>query len=137
MNYQTTISKLYFLLISADGKINESEIAFGEKMAELEGLQIQDFRSMIDILKGKDSSTIFLESISGLKRLDQKKQIRAIAWLCAVANSDGFMDKTEWQFIYNLYHKELSLSMDAIMAEQKELSRSIRELSKKKALAIL
>jgi hypothetical protein len=38
-----------------------------------------------------------------------------------IANADGFMDKTEWQFIYKVYHKELGLNLDEIMKTQKEL----------------
>lgn len=136
MNYQNTIAKLYFLLISADGKIQESEIAYGQTLAELEGFKANEFRALVKSFAEQDKSSLLLEGVSGLKRFNEKQQIRAIAWLCAVANSDGFMDKTEWQFIYNLYHKELGLSMDAIMREQRTLVRSVREMNKR-ALAII
>jgi len=39
-----------------------------------------------------------------------------------IANADGFMDKSEWHFIYNLYHRELSLQLDEVMKKQKELA---------------
>jgi hypothetical protein len=47
--------------------------------------------------------------------------------MCVLANSDGFMDKSEWQFIYKIYHKELHLALDDIMHVQKELSLMTRD----------
>jgi len=47
--------------------------------------------------------------------------------LCVVANGDGFMDKTEWQLIYRIYHKELNLPLEEIFKVQKELNRLPRE----------
>jgi hypothetical protein len=43
-----------------------------------------------------------------------------------MANADGFMDKSEWQFIYKIYHKELHLPLDDIMEVQKELNMLTR-----------
>jgi hypothetical protein len=63
----------------------------------------------------------------GLKNLNVKQQIRIIAWLCVVANADGFMDRGEWQLIYNIYHKELNLPLHDIFAVQKELNKKIWE----------
>ena len=64
---------------------------------------------------------VLSECLEELKKLDHKKQARCVAWLCVIANADGFMDKAEWQFIYNLYHKELHLQLDEVMKLQKEL----------------
>jgi uncharacterized tellurite resistance protein B-like protein len=61
--------------------------------------------------------------------LDRNLQIRIVAWLCVVANGDGFMDKTEWQLIYTIYHKELNLPLEEIFKVQKELNRIPREKS--------
>ena len=56
---------------------------------------------------------------------DHRFGIRCIAWLCVLANADGFMDRAEWQFIYKIYHRELQLPLDVIMGVQKELMRKI------------
>ena len=50
-----------------------------------------------------------------------------MAWLCVVANADGFMDKAEWHFIYDIYHKSLNLPLDEIMVVQKQLNQIGRE----------
>lgn len=122
MDYKTTLTSLYHLLISADDKVNEKEIAFGREMLRVEGIDELTFKAQMETLKAKDATAILAECIGGLKKLDRKKQIRCMGWLSALANSDGFMDKQEWQLIYKIYHIELGLSLDEIMKMQKEVN---------------
>lgn len=123
MDYKTTLTNLYYLLICADGKVDDRELALGRKMMEAEGLGLSTFESQLDTLKAKNISTLYNDCLASLKKLDAKHQIRAIAWLCVIANSDGFMDKEEWILIYKIYHTELKLSLDEVMKTQKELNR--------------
>jgi uncharacterized tellurite resistance protein B-like protein len=121
MNLKSTLIKLYYLLVHADNELNEREVTVGNQMIKAEGISENDFNASLDQLKKRVESNIYSESIEELKRLDHKSQVRCVAWLCVVANADGFMDKTEWQFIYKIYHTELGLSLDEIMKVQKEL----------------
>lgn len=137
MNYQTILTNLYFLFIHADGKVNDTEITLGNQMIGMEKIDKEEFRVQMIVLKAKNALTLYTESLAGLKKLDREKQIRCVAWLCVVANADGFMDRTEWQFIYTIYHKELRLPLDEIMSKQKELARMPRVLSPLSLLPIL
>lgn len=125
MSFKSIITRLYFMLIHSDGKVNEGEISFGKKMIQAEGISEQEFDSILNSLKGRELAHIYKECMADLKRLSQEQQIRCIAWLCVLANADGFMDRTEWQFIYKVYHKELNLPLNTIMEIQKELVRKI------------
>jgi uncharacterized tellurite resistance protein B-like protein len=125
MNLKSIISSLYYLLIYADGNVNEREITLGKKMMKAEGLDEAAFERQLESLKAKDSAILLKECIEALKKLDVKLQIRCIAWMCVIANSDGFMDKEEWILIYKIYHTELKLSLDEIMKTQKELNQII------------
>jgi uncharacterized tellurite resistance protein B-like protein len=129
MNYQATLTKLYFLLIHADGVVNEREIAVGHQLIAFEGMSHAEFDSMMQALKGRKITEILDEAIVGLKKLERIHQIRSIAWLCVAANADGFMDRSEWQFIYKVYHKSLNLPLDEILEVQKELSKIYRQRS--------
>ncbi len=91
-------------------------------MLKVEGIEESAFKSQMEALKTKNSSVIYTECVGGLKKLDKKKQIRCLGWLSAIANSDGFMDKEEWELIYKIYHTELGLPLDEIMKMQKELN---------------
>jgi len=137
MTYHSIITNLYYLFIHADGKVNETEVALGNQMAQAEGIQLDEFKTQMVLLKSKDATKVYAESLAELKKMDRDQQVRCIAWLCEVANADGFMDRTEWQFIYGIYHKELRLSLDEIMAKQKELTRISRPLSPLSLLPIL
>ncbi len=125
MNLKSVLANLYYLLIYADGKVNDREVALGKKMMASEGMDEVGLQKHIDLLKTKDNPTILKDSIANLRKLDSKQQVRCIAWLCVVANSDGFMDKEEWMFIYKIYHTELKLSLDDIMKTQKDLNKII------------
>jgi uncharacterized tellurite resistance protein B-like protein len=123
MNRTSIISKLYFLLVYADGSMNEKEVAIARQMIKAEGVVEDEFNVQMQILKSKDNVEIYADAVFQLKQLEVKDQIRIIAWMCVVANADGFMDRNEWQLIYRIYHKELGLVLSEIFAVQKELNR--------------
>lgn len=121
MNHKPTLIKLYHLLVNADNNVNEREIAAGKQMIRAEKIDELEFTNLLESLKKRDQAVVYSESLDELKKLDHEKQVRCIAWLSVIANADGFMDKTEWKFIYNLYYKELALQLDEIMKVQKGL----------------
>jgi len=125
MNFKEVLTKLYFILICSDGHVNEKEVSYGRKMVESEGIDENYFFSQIKLLEVNNQQELLPEAIVNLKKLTKEEQIRIVAWLCVIANADGFMDKAEWQMIYRLYHKELQLPLDDIMKVQKLLASSI------------
>src|ERR1043165_2458619 len=127
MSYKTILTQLFFVLIYADGHVNDHERYSGKNLTRLEGLDEDDFNVQLELLKSKDKPTMLVDCVKALKKLQRDQQIRIIAWLCVVANGDGFMDRTEWQIIYKIYHKELGLPLEEIFKVQKELNRFSRE----------
>ncbi|HYC83705.1 MAG TPA: TerB family tellurite resistance protein [Chryseosolibacter sp.] len=125
MNYNTIITRLYFLLIYADGNVNDKEIRSAKQMLKAESISEGDFHAQLDQLKSRDHETLLTECIESIKKLDRTEQIRIVAWLCVLANADGFMDRDEWQLIYRIYHKELGLPLNEIFTVQKELNRLV------------
>jgi len=125
MDYHSIISGLYYLLIGADGQVNEKELSFGKKMMAAEGLEETKFLSLIEKFKAADTTVLYNNCLANLKKLDKDRQIRCVAWLCVVANADGFMDKQEWVLIYKIYHNELHLSLDDVMKTQRELNKVV------------
>jgi uncharacterized tellurite resistance protein B-like protein len=127
MNYNSVIMNLYFLLVYTDGGVNQKEIAAANEMIQAEGISTDEFNVQMQLLQSKDRNQLYSECLLGLRKLDQAQQIRIVAWLCVIANADGFMDRAEWQLIYTIYHKELDLPLSEIFAVQKELNRLIWE----------
>src|SRR5258705_4249501 len=114
MNHKPVLVKLYYLLIHADGDVNEKELIAGKQMMMAEDINDFEFDRLHDSLKKRNPSVVHSECVEELKKLDHEKQVRCIAWLSAIANADGFMDKSEWHFIYQLYHKELGLQLTEV-----------------------
>ncbi len=129
MSYKSILTQLYFILIYADGHVNDHERSSGKNLVTIERFDEEDFKVQLEFLKSKDPSALLSDCIKALKKLDRNQQIRVVAWLCVVANGDGFMDKMEWQLIYTIYHKELNLPLEEIFKVQKELNRLPREKS--------
>ncbi|MBL7856971.1 MAG: TerB family tellurite resistance protein [Cyclobacteriaceae bacterium] len=129
MQFKILLSNLYYLLVHEDGQVNDKEVASGFSMAAAEGIPEAELKIQLEFLKNKNSPEILRECLMAIKKLNRKQQIRCVAWMCVIANADGFMDKAEWHFIYQLYHKELNLPLDEIMKIQKDLNTSFRERS--------
>jgi len=129
MNYSSILTNLYYLLIYADGDVNAKELASVRQMLKIESLDEVDFNAQLNLLSGKDRDQIYRQAVAGLKALSHVQQIRVVAWMCVVANADGFMERTEWQLIYKIYHKELALPLNEIFTVQKELNKVIWEQS--------
>ncbi len=123
MDYSSTIIGLYYLVIGADGKITDKEVKLGKKVIAAEGFDETKFEVTLNKYKETDRSKLYKDCLEGLKKLNAQKQIRCLSWMCVIANSDGFMDKREWELIYKIYHTELSLSLDEIMKTQRELNK--------------
>lgn len=123
LDYFSTITGLYALVIGADGNITEKEVVLGRKVVKAEGFDETKFDSVLAGFKAADRVKLLKDCVAGLKALTTTKQIRCISWMCVIANSDGFMDKREWELIYTIYHKELNLSLDEIMKTQRELNK--------------
>lgn len=132
MSFKSIIIRLYYMLIHCDGKVNEGEIALGKRMMEAENISESEFDRVLADLKERDLVALYKECVVELKRQPDQTQIRCIAWLCVLANADGFMDRAEWQFIYKIYHKELQLPLDVIMGVQKELTRKLNTINVEK-----
>lgn len=119
----SVFAKLYYLMINLDDKVNDKELSLGKHMITIEGFSESEFDRQLERIKLLDANALNNEILSDLRKLTKEQQIRCIAWMCVIANADGFMDRKEWQFIYKIYHKELHISLDEIMKVQNELIR--------------
>jgi uncharacterized tellurite resistance protein B-like protein len=118
-------TKLYFLLTHADGVVHSKEEEMGDKMMWHESMSKEKFNIQIEELSRQDREQIFEDCMKELVKFDENAQINCLAWMCLIANSDGFMDKDEWALIYRIYNKRLKLNLAEITKRQKELHKFI------------
>jgi len=121
MDTNTINAGAYFLLICADGQVKEKELLLGKKMIAVEGFDGKKFEDAVGAFKSQDKKQIYNTCVSGLKKMEKKKQIRCVSWLSLIANSDGFMDREEWALIYRIYNDELGIQLNEILETQKEI----------------
>lgn len=120
------ISKLFYLITTADGTINQKELEMGKHLIKNEGLEEKKFQEDLKVLEKFSHNEIYLECLEDLKKADKEMQVHYLAWLALIANADGFMEKNEWQIIYGLYFKELKLDLQDIMVVQRDLVNKIK-----------
>lgn len=121
------VSKLFYLITTADGIINPKELEMGVRLVQNEGLEEDKFQEELNMLKNFSQNEVYQECLQDLKKADNKMQVHYLAWLALIANADGFMEKNEWQLIYQLYHKELKLNLQDIMHAQRDLVNKIKQ----------
>ena len=110
-------NQLSYLLITADDVVCEKEAELWKKISITEGFD-DDFQKYLDQFESKEKTKLLVESVESLKQIRKNEQIDLIAYLCIVANADGFMDRREWKLIYTLYHRELKLTQKDILDKQ-------------------
>ncbi len=120
-NYLSGMVGLYYLLIHADGDVNEKEISSGHMMMKYEGIDEIAFKSLLNVYSEAEKDVLYKQCVVSLKNCTTEDQIRIIAWMSRVANSDGFMDPEEWKLIYQVYYRELDLDLQDILQAQKDL----------------
>ncbi len=125
MDYQQILSKLYHLVVQADGAISESEVEVGNKIFKAEGLEQSILTDELNrgIIPNKKQA--MLECIEVMKDFDRSIQIRCIAWMCVVADIDWEIDEEEWAMIYDLYSTKLNLPLNEIVLVQSELTKTL------------
>lgn len=125
MQRTETIAKLYYLLVMADGTIDQKEVEMGDLLIKNEGLDRIGFDFEVKRCEKLPLENVLASCVQELKEFSKEEQIRYVAWTCLIANSDGFMDKEEWALIFKVYHKHLNLPLDEIMEKQRELNATI------------
>ena len=125
MTKVSTIAKLFYLLTHADGDVNEQELAMVRQMISHERLNENIFFQEVERLDFLSIEEILSDCLEEMREEQAYDQIKYIAWMCLVANADGFMDQAEWQLIYNIYHKGLGINLQDIMEKQLKLKQML------------
>lgn len=113
--FTEAIVSLYHLISSADGKISDFEKRICELMMKSEGIEVSEFEMIINTIDQLSQDEIYAKSINLLKSCTKDEQVKAMAWMRSIANSDGFMAKEEWSLIFKIYKKELNLNLKDII----------------------
>jgi hypothetical protein len=115
---------LYHLLINADGRVDNRELAAGAFMCRQEGIPQDLFERRLAEIAALPREHVLRAGIDALKRCSREEQLRCLAWISHLTNADGYMDSEEWKLLYRIYHKSLRLKLQDILDEQSRLPRN-------------
>jgi len=125
MDYQSTLCKLFHLVICADGVVSESEINVGKQIMKIEGLDESAMETELLNNQPYIKEELRRECIDGIRLLSRDKQLRCMAWMCVIADIDWIVNKDEWDLIHDLYSTTLKLPLSEIVSLQCELNKKI------------
>ena len=108
-------------MIHADGEVNEKEVESGLMMIKYEGIDEAQFNDRFKKCRNIDDEILYRSSIKALSKCDKETQIRTVAWISRIADSDGYVDPREWDLIYRTYELELKLDLGKILDVLKTL----------------
>lgn len=128
MDIYKTCAALFYLMIMADGRIDKKESSMGDNMIRCEGYDKDLFYRAVNAASAKNRDELYDDCVAALKTLDQSDQERLLAWMCLIANADGFMDNKEWSFLYQIYHRELNLERASIFRMQRTIRSSMYQV---------
>jgi uncharacterized tellurite resistance protein B-like protein len=126
--YRNALISLYHLVVEADGHVSSKETEMGDIMRVQENIPKVEFENLLSSIRGLPKDLVLDQCIVNLRKTDIQSQIKCLAWLSLIANSDGFMDSAEWALIYRIYAKELKLDLADIMKMQRDLSRACLDI---------
>lgn len=115
LKYTEALVTLYHLISLADGKISDREERFCELMKKTENITEAEYEGITSSLSSLSQEEIYNISVKGLKSCSHEEQIKCMAWMRLIANSDGYMAREEWALIFRIYKKELQLSLKEII----------------------
>ena len=123
--YTSVICLLYYLITYSDGEASQMELSLKDKIAATEKFDVSEFAHQFLIYNQNDRATVFNKCISDLKQLEEFEQIRILAWMFVVSDSDDDFNETEWNVIQDAL-SVLDLSLDQILAAERNLNKLVR-----------
>ena len=127
MDEHKVLTKLVYLLVHADGQVDQKERVMCQNLVLHEKMEEIRFDALLSELKGSCPIELTRKCIEELKELGKETQERFMAWAFLLANADGIMDNAEWDLIFKIYHKGLQLKNGPIMEQQQELWSAIHK----------
>lgn len=137
MEFKDVIARLFVIVAKSDNEISPKEVSIGSTMLRKSGMSEPDLTMLMHTLPTTVvTEKFYQDTVNHLKKLERSKQIECMAWMCVIANADGWMHPNEWQLIYKLYHKELHLETGTVISRQKEISSTLHEVAFKHGVIV-
>lgn len=102
--FKETLVIAYYYIINADGIIDPKEVSFGEQMIKKEDIRASDYHTKLEELKSLSHNELKLKLKDMMTKLNSVDQVKIIAYMSKVADSDGYRDPAEMSSIQEIYN---------------------------------
>ncbi len=118
--FQDLLVSAYYYILIADGMVDPKELTFGNRMIEKEGIQKDDFENKLDELSNQETSIVEKYIKDSLKKESHENQLKVVAYMVKIADSDGVKDPHEMTSIQSITD-ELNLHVNDIIKAKEKL----------------
>ena len=98
-HYQNSLLLLSFLLMAADGILEDSEMEAIKKICKYENIQEDIFNNFVDEIKGYSEREVYEMGIEEVSNSDDIEKIKVFAWLHRISEADGDVHVKEVHFL--------------------------------------
>lgn len=119
--YVSVICLFYYIVTYSDEKASNAELSLKGKIAEIEKFDEIEFEHQLLVYHQHDRTTVFNKCIAHLKDLEYSEQIRILAWMFVVSDSDDDFNEKEWNVIQHVLNI-LDLSLSEILVAERNLN---------------
>lgn len=116
IHFKESAILLCYLIASSDGINNHFESRMYDFFKSIEDITEQQSDTILAKLKTMSDQMVYEKGIEALNMCSREEQVKCLAWMNKIANSDGRLDDKEWSIIYQVYKKELNLTLEEILA---------------------
>jgi len=120
--YVSVICLFYYLITYSDEKVSQIEVSLKDKIAKIEEFDASQFEHQFLIYNQNDRTTVFNKCVADLKQLEDFEQIRILAWMFVVSDSDDDFNEKEWNVIQDALNI-LDLSLSQILVTERNLNK--------------
>jgi len=126
--YVSVICLLYYIVTYSDEKASDVELSLKGRIAEIEKFDEAEFEHQFLTYHQNDRTTVFNRCIAHLKELEPCEQIRILAWMFVVSDSDADFNEKEWNVIQHALNL-LDLPLSEILFAERDLNILLRGIN--------
>ena len=111
---ESTLS-LCYLIGNTHGNMNHFETRMYEFIKQEENISEEMAGLIMDEIESMSHEYILEKGIQALNQCKKIDQVKCLAWMNKLANADGHLADQEWSIIYQVYNKELNITLEEIL----------------------
>ena len=111
---ESTLS-LCYLIGNTNGNMTHFETRMYEFIKHEENISEEIADLIVGEIETMSHEYILERGIQALNQCEKTDQVKCLAWMNKIANADGYLADHEWSIIYQVYNKELNITLEEIL----------------------